>query len=282
MRACGWVLAIVVPLGTAAEVAAAGGPDAGTLRPPTTAAYDAYVAAVEAAFLARARAAVPVDGAVPGSPPRCPTHGRLVEVAHGLVHHWRSTIHIPNVGLDEVLATAQRYDAYARMYAPILESRLLARDEHRFEVLTRLRGSAGPVTVVLEIRSVVRYERGPASAGGGGASEHITEVADAGRPGERRLPAGRDSGYLGRANTFTRFVARDGGVDVELETIGLSRRFPPMLGWLIEPIAKRLGRRSVERTLAEFAAAVRDGVAPETAPEESSWLPPAGARRSAR
>jgi hypothetical protein len=67
-------------------------------------------------------------------------------------------------------------------------------------------------------------------------------------------------------NTFTRFVERASGVDVELETIGLSRRFPRRLGWLIEPIARRLGRRSVERTLTEFGLAVRNDASADPVP----------------
>jgi hypothetical protein len=285
MRAWPGVVSLVVLLGARAGAAAAE-PAPAALQPRTTAAYDAYVAAVEGAFLARARAAAPLASPVPGSASgvaaACVTQGRIVKVAHGLVHHWHSTTHIAGVRLDEVLATAQRYDAYARMYAPIVESRLLQRDQARFLVLTRLRERAGPVTVVLEVRSLVRYERHETSAFSIGASEDISEIADAGEPGERRLPPGRDSGYLWRANTFTRFVERDGGVDVELETLGLSRRFPPMLGWLIEPIARHLGRRSVERTLAEFAAAVRDGADAVTAEPSSCLLPVSSYPRSAR
>ncbi len=81
-------------------------------------------------------------------------------------------------------------------------------------------------------------------------------MKDAGRPSERRLPEGRDSGYLWRAGTFTLFVEGDDGVYMEMETVGLSRRFPPLLGWLIEPIARRVGRRSVERSVQEFRRAV--------------------------
>jgi hypothetical protein len=43
-----------------------------------------------------------------------------------------------------------------------------------------------------------------------------------------------------------------------METLGLSRSFPPFLGWFIEPIARRLGRKSIERSLEEFIAAVRN------------------------
>jgi hypothetical protein len=265
MRSWACVIGIAVLVGPPAEsVRSAGsaGPAAadagsGALQPRTAAAYDAYVAAAEAAFLKRARA---IDAVAPAAAADgASASGRIVRVPGGLVHHWRGSIHVPGVALERVIDTAQRYDAYARMYDPVTESRLLDRDGDRFRVLTRVRGSAGGVSAVLQVRSVVRYERQAASAFSVGAAEDIREVADAGQPHEHLLPPGRGSGYLWRANTFTRFVQRAGGVAVELETIGLSRRFPPMLGWLIEPIARRLGRRSVERTLQEFDVAIREG-----------------------
>jgi hypothetical protein len=54
---------------------------------------------------------------------------------------------------------------------------------------------------------------------------------------------------------FTAFVATADGVYVETETLGISRGFPPMLGWIIEPIARRLGRKSVVQSLEQFEAA---------------------------
>jgi len=80
----------------------------------------------------------------------------------------------------------------------------------------------------------------------------------------RLLPAGRDSGYLWRASSFTTLAEQDAGVYVGMETLGLSRGFPPFLGWFIEPIARRLGRKSIERSLEQFVAAVRkaDAVLP--------------------
>jgi hypothetical protein len=87
-------------------------------------------------------------------------------------------------------------------------------------------------------------------------------VQNAGGRDERLLPAGHDSGYLWRANTFTRYVEGKDGLWIEMETLGLSRRFPPLLGWIIEPIARRLGRRSVETTLLEFQSALEKGGVP--------------------
>jgi hypothetical protein len=60
------------------------------------------------------------------------------------------------------------------------------------------------MTVVLEVRSVVRYERQATAAYSLAASQDIQEVVDAGQPDERLLPAGRNSGYLWRINTLTR------------------------------------------------------------------------------
>ena len=71
------------------------------------------------------------------------------------------------------------------------------------------------------------------------------------------MPAGRDSGYLWRAVTLNRIIEVDAGVFIEMETLGLSRGFPPLLDWFIEPIARRLGRRSVELSLQEFHSAVK-------------------------
>jgi hypothetical protein len=46
----------------------------------------------------------------------------------------------------------------------------------------------------------------------------------------------------------------DGGTYLEFQTLGLSRGFPWLLGWLAEPIVRRIGRGSVERTLDERRA----------------------------
>ena len=86
-------------------------------------------------------------------------------------------------------------------------------------------------------------------------SEEIREVRRAGADDEVLLPPGRDSGYLWRADVFTALMQTADGVYIEMETLGLSRPFPSMLGWIIEPIARRLGRRSVVQSLEQFKAA---------------------------
>ena len=238
---------------------------AAELQPRTAEAYDEYVAAAERAFLERsrhelelARDAVPEMRLVHAriEPPPRSAAGRMVKVPGGLIHHWRGTIFITGVSLDQVLAVSQGYDRYTKIHPRLLASRLIERRGDTFHIQTRVREDAGMVSAVLDVWSAVDYQRSGAYAHAMGRAREIRQVRNPGASDETHLPAGRDSGYLWRASTFTRFVERDGGVQVDLETLGLSRSFPPLLGWIIEPIARRLGRSSVERSLTELQAAV--------------------------
>ena len=75
-------------------------------------------------------------------------------------------------------------------------------------------------------------------------------------PESARCQPAAGTGYLWRATTFSSYRQQDGGVYLFLETLGLSRGYPAMLGSIIEPIARRLGRKSVEGALAEFRQAL--------------------------
>lgn len=235
------VWASLVIVAACGDIAAVSG-FAADLEPRTVDAYERYVDHARQAFVHGREAEE--------------SNGRIVEVPGGLVHHWTGVTFIAGVDLRRVVGVAQAYDRYATVYRSIVTSTLTAREGDTFHVFARLKEDAGLVSAVLEIRTVVVYEPEPRGARSIGTATEIRQVKNAGSPHERLLPEGRDSGYLWRATTFTRFVEREAGVYVQVETIGLSRRFPPLLGWLIEPIARRLGRASVERTLTEFRAAV--------------------------
>jgi hypothetical protein len=152
----------------------------------------------------------------------------------------------------------QDYASYAKFYEAVIASRLLQQQGDTFGVLLRFREGGGGITAVLDVRSTVTYTRpGPNTVVALSVSQEIREVENAGSARERLLPQGRDSGYLWRANTFTYLREEAGGVYVEMETFGLSREFPPLLGWLIEPIAKGLicGRTPLLSTTIPFLLA---------------------------
>jgi hypothetical protein len=181
----------------------------------------------------------------------------ILDAPGGLLHHWRAELLIPGVTLDRVIGVSRDYRDYPNVFHPIISSTVLSEEGDSLRVQFRMKESAGGLTATLDVRTLVHYVRLDAKrAYVISRSDEIREVENAGRPTERQLPAGRDSGYLWRAGAFTRFVEEERGVMMEMETLGLSRRFPPLLGWLIEPIARRVGRRSVEVSLLEFRRAV--------------------------
>jgi hypothetical protein len=233
----------------------------------TLRAYEAYVEEARRVFLEHvpadgfrwrrdeaARTQTLRSGAIVGDPGR---EDGIVEVPGGLVHHWIGVGFIPGVTLDAALDLSKKYADYPVIYKSVKVSRVLERDGDMFRVLFRFTEDAGVVSATFDLWSTVRYVRVDRTrAYSMATATEIREVEDAGRPNERLVPAGKDRGYLWQASSFTKLVERDGGVYVELETFGLSRGFPAMLGWIIEPIARRLGRKSVEGSIREFRDAL--------------------------
>ena len=225
-------------------------------QPTTYEAYEAYLDQAHRGFIARLSTdrTPPKPGAINVAPGR---GDGITEVPGGLVHHWTGAIFVPGALLERALETSQDYRAYGSIYKAVVASKLLERSGNAFHVWLRLKGGGGGVSVVLEIRTTVEYFQQTArQAYSIAKADEIREVKNPGSHEERLLPPGDDSGYLWRGNTFTLLTAVEGGILVEMETLGLSRRFPPMLGWIIEPIARRVGRRGVEQSLREFAGAV--------------------------
>ena len=241
---------------------------AADLREESRRAFDSYAEQATRAFLEHVRNAKSAGAGSAAGANATPRNGDVVvrpvredgimSVPGGLVHHWVGSTFISGVTLKDALEVSSRYDDYPSVYKPIVASALLSHNENTYRVLMRIEESAGGFSAVLDVTSRVQYfEPDSRSVYSISNSEEIRELRDAGTAKERQLSPGHDSGYLWRAAAFTHMVERDGGVFVEMETIGLSRGFPTLLSWIIEPIARRVGRSSVERSLQEFSAAVR-------------------------
>ena len=234
-------------------------------------AYDEYFAVARQAFVALATSATPASRSEQDARRAA---GGLVQPGSGdgilpspdsLVHHWRGEIFLSGVTLDQVIAVSQAYAEYPRIFKPVRSATVLPPSADALYVRFRMKGAAGGLSATLDVRSRIQWTRvDERRAYVVTTSEEIREVANAGRVNERLLPVGHDSGYLWRAASMTRFAAANGGVWMAMETVGLSRPFPAMLAWLLEPIARRIGRGSVEESMREFAQAVlvRDKLAP--------------------
>jgi hypothetical protein len=183
--------------------------------------------------------------------------GRSVPVPGGLIHHWMGIVFIPRATLNQTLTLLQNYDQHSQIYAPrVLRSRLIQHSGDDFKVSLRLHETK-IVTVVLDTEYDVHYARlDPVRACSRSYSTRVAEVENAGQRDEHEIPAGRDSGYLWRLNSYWQFWERDGGVYIQLEAISLTRDIPDGLGWLIRPFITSIPKESLEFTLQQTRKAL--------------------------
>jgi hypothetical protein len=250
----------------------ASGARAVDLKPETVQAFDRYIRETEtrlqaqvapgAKFLWTDEAAERAARVRQGQPViENRTEQGTLAVPGGLIHDWIGAVFIPGVNLQKTLAFVQDYDHNQDNYKPeVLSSRLVSRHGNDFQIHLRLMKHK-VITVILDTDYDVRYF--PLDGGrchSRAYSTRIAEVQNAGKPDERTLPPGQDSGFLWRLYSYWRFQERDGGVYVECEAISLTRPIPVGVGWLIQPIVTSLPRESLENTLHDVAHALMRAV----------------------
>ena len=89
-----------------------------------------------------------------------------------------------------------------------------------------------------------------------GENIRLAEVENAGQTDERELVVDDAHGYLWRLFSYWRFEEKDGGVYVQLESIGLSRVVPAIIGWLVNPLLRSIPRGTISSLLGATRAAV--------------------------
>jgi len=238
---------------------------AAELKPATAKAFDEYIRAAEhrlevrPSFLWCAEQANRLSRARQGESVVEPAGTQPeIRIADGLVHDWVGCAFIPGATLDRTLAMVQDYNHHKDVYRPeVIDSRLLHRDGSDFKIYLKLLKKK-MITVVLNTEHDVRYFAiDPAHARSRSYSTKIAEVEHAGKPDERELPPGTGHGFLWKLDSYWRFEHRDQGVYIECEAISLTRDVPVGLGWLIEPIIRKLPRDSLANTLNATRAALK-------------------------
>jgi len=175
---------------------------------------------------------------------------RPITVPGGLVHHWIALGFIPGVNLNQALALLQDYEQYPVVYQPdVKRSKLLSTDGTHFNIYLRLYQKT-IVTAVFNAEFEVTYFRvDERRAHSRSYSKRIAEVENPDLPKERERPVGNDRGYLWRLYSYWRLEERDGGIYVELESVGLSRSVPVFFAWLVNPLLKSLPKGYLSRVL---------------------------------
>jgi hypothetical protein len=233
--------------------------DAADLQPRTVAAYEKHSQQALREFVAcaqkLARDGRRCDGVMTA---RAASGDGILDVPDGLIHNWIATAFVKGATLQQAAEVARDYPSYSKVYENVKSAKVLSQQGDTYRVLLRLEEGGLGVDAVLDVRSTIEYRTlGDGSVTALSKSDEIRQVDNAGRSNESLRPAGRDSGYLWRAHTLTLFTPKEDGVFVVMETLGLSRGYPPFTGWWLEPIARRLGRKSAEGSLGEFLTAVR-------------------------
>jgi len=172
------------------------------------------------------------------------------EVPNGLIHDWVAAVFTSHATVEEALALVQDYDNHKNIYKPeVLDSKLISHDGNDFQIFLRLLKKK-IITVVLDTDHDVHYL--PVDSKRWFCRSYTTRIAEVEDPGtakERVLDPDTGYGFLWRLYSYWRFQERDGGVYVECRAISLTRDIPLGLGWIIEPIIRKLPRESLINTL---------------------------------
>ena len=179
-------------------------------------------------------------------------NGGELDVPGGLIHHWRGTVFLRGVTLEELLTVTRSPELTARHQPDVLELKVLERSGDTLRLYIKVqRKSVMTVTYNTEYL-VLSHRQSPRTATSRSLATKIAEIADAGTPLEREQPVGRDRGFLWRLNAYWRYEQMDDGVVAELESITLSRTVPLGLATLVRPIIDREARTSIGSTLLAF------------------------------
>ena len=266
-RAYYWVL-IVILLAVAVPVAAA----AARLQPETIEAWDSYVALTEEriekelqsgnGFLIQdfyahpqeARERVLGGGVVVASMKTIDGEGNGIPIPDGRIHHWRGSIFLPGVGLDEYLYRALNPSENDPHQPEVLEYRILEKKPYELKVFIKMVRKKF-VLLAYNTEHHITYRRnGDGKASGRSEATKIAELIGLGQPHEREMPVGRDRGFMWRLNSYWRFEEVEGGLIVEGESMLLSRDIPAILKPVIEPLIHRSAHDMIANTLEEIKA----------------------------
>jgi hypothetical protein len=175
---------------------------------------------------------------------------RPVTVPDGLIHDWIGATMIRGATVEQTLALIQDYDHHKNIYKPeVIDSKLISRHGNDFQIYLRLLKKK-IITVVLDTDHDVHYSRVDAARWCCRSyTTKIAEVEEAGKPQERVLAPDAGYGFLWRLYSYWRFQERDDDVFAECRAISLTRDIPTGLGWILEPIIRKLPRESLINTL---------------------------------
>jgi len=225
------------------------------VTPAATAGYEAYRTLVESRLSQQHRAPDSFLASTP-SPRQDVTIEQLKppsgnDLPGALLHHWRGTAFAPGAKVADFEHLLRDVNSYPKYFAPqVLQARVTAQDGDHMQTWMRVR-QHHVITVVLDADYDVTFGRIDAQHGYSiSRSTRISEIDASGNSA--------DHGFLWRLSTYWTYQERDGGLDLQIESVSLTRSIPRGLGWVIRPYIESIPRESLEFTLRSAVAALRN------------------------
>jgi hypothetical protein len=160
------------------------------------------------------------------------------DIEGGSIHHFSGTIHIPGGAIADVRHIMQDYPNYPKYFKPdvskgsaTINPDSAPSDEHFTSHIT-IQESTLWMAVAYDCTYDTHYRMlDPHRWESVSNASSIKEWRDPKDVGQGFLPEGDDHGFLWRTNTFWFVRENNGGVDVELDSMTLSRPIPAGFGW---------------------------------------------------
>jgi len=195
--------------------------------------------------------------------------GGRIAVPDGMIHHWRGSVYIPGVTLEDVLSRIANPTMEEARQEDVLDAAVLERGPHSLRLYLKLQRSK-LVTAVYHTEHLVEYERlSQRRAVSRSVAVKIAELENPNTQWEREKPPGRDRGFLWRLNSYWRYEQMPSGVLVECESLSLSRTVPAILEYWIRPLIDKVAAESMQRTLESMRQRLISARATASAPSVS-------------
>jgi hypothetical protein len=180
------------------------------------------------------------------------------ELPGALLHDWRGTAFVPGAKAADFERVMRNFNAYPQRYAPeVLTAKVLAQQGDQYQVAMRVE-QKHVLTVVMDTSYDVTFGQLDAQRGYSlSRSTKIEEIDSPGTAHEHALGTSEEHGFLWRLNTYWSYEERDGGLEIQIESVSLSRSIPAGLGWAIGPFIESIPRESLEFTLRSTSNALK-------------------------
>ena len=178
----------------------------------------------------------------------------------GSIHHFTGAMRVTGAGIESIRRVMQDYPNYPKYYRPDVSraSFLIPPDstpgnEH-YKATLQLTQSTMWMNVVFDAEYDSHYVRLDDHRWfSRSTSVAIRELVDPKDPGRGYYPTGQDHGLLWRTNTYWFARERNGGLDLVVDSINLSRPIPSAVAWW----GTKRTKDAVEKMLNDTRAAMK-------------------------